>query len=437
MRELIRQVLQGYQSLKLEGQDAGYVLFSGQDPESRQDVLIKVLPRLLGDNPQIADRFNRLARAIRQLNHPNIATIEKVGEEAGLPYIVTQVIQKAQPLAAKLDQPWAVDTAADVVMQVGQALEHAYRKGVVHGSLSPTNVIVQDNGQVEVEDFGLAEFQDLVGVHLQEGASPYLAPERLSGQQTNARADVYSMGALLYSLLTKQAPANMQSEVLPPSYLNPEVSSEMDRVVLKALETDPADRYPDAKALMAALGSVMLVPARAVEKPAAASDRCPKCGAGNQSGRFCRKCGARLQQEHAPAARPKAAAAEPPPRLPKSILDEPIQVTTVEVQHQHVGEKKEIELGVGQGVKVHETSIAQPMLVATGDVQEMFPDPLPMPAAASLDSWPAQSEAPVLAMPEPPAMPVIDWAEIAPEMPKVPSIESLPSMDELDPGEDD
>ena len=139
---------------------------------------IKILPRVIEQNPQIAKSFQGLARTIRQLNHPNIASIRKVGEEAGLPYIITRSVEKAQPLTAKLNQPWAIDAAADVVMQVGQALEHAAKKGLVHGGLTPENVVVEDNGQVQVTDFGLNELQDIVGVQLKEAASPFLAPEK-------------------------------------------------------------------------------------------------------------------------------------------------------------------------------------------------------------------------------------------------------------------
>ena len=186
MRDLIRQILKGYKSLKLEGQDQGYVLFTGQDPNTRQQVSIKIVPRLLGEDPKIAARFTDLARAIRQLNHPNIASIRQVGEESGLPYVITRTLEKGHPLAADLDQPWAVDTAADVVTQVGEALEHAYKKGVVHGDLSPDNIVVQDDGRIQVTDFGMTELIELVGGETKKAASPYIAPERAAGGASTA-----------------------------------------------------------------------------------------------------------------------------------------------------------------------------------------------------------------------------------------------------------
>ena len=262
MRDLIRQILEGYKSLKLEGQEEGYVQFSGQDPDSSQPVSIKILPRLVGSDPKIAERFDDLSRAIRHLNHPNIAAVRKAGEEAGLPYIVTRTLEKGHSLAAKLDQPWAVDTAADIVSQVGMALEHAYNKGVVHGGLTPDNVAVQDDGRVLVTDFGLDEMMELVGVEAKKAASPYLAPERVVGQSADTRADVYSLAAILYGMLTKRKPQIVDGQVLPPSSFNPDVSQRMDDVVVRALAPNPADRYPDVKTFLTALGASTVVPAK-------------------------------------------------------------------------------------------------------------------------------------------------------------------------------
>ena len=105
MRDMIRQIVSAYQSIRLEGQGDGYVLFVGKEPGSKQPVSIKVLARTLGKDPQIAARFRALSQTIRQLNHPNIAAIRDVGEKAGLPYLVTRAIERAKPLTDRLNQP--------------------------------------------------------------------------------------------------------------------------------------------------------------------------------------------------------------------------------------------------------------------------------------------------------------------------------------------
>ena len=424
MRDLIRQILEGYKSLKLEGQEEGYIQFSGQDPDSRQPVSIKILPRSIGSDPQISERFNDLSRAIRHLNHPNIAAVRKAGEEAGLPYVITRTLEKGHSLAAKLDQPWAVETAADIVSQVGLALEHAYNKGVVHGGLTPDNVVVQDDGRVLVADFGLDEMMELVGVEAKKAASPFVAPERVVGQSADARADVYSLAAILYGMLTKREPQVVDGQVLPPSQFNPDVSPRMDDVVLKALAPNALDRYPDVRTFMTALGASTVVPSeqRAVEIEAGA--RCPSCGAGKQTGRFCRKCGARLGKPQTPA-QPEAPAPSEFPfqesALEEAVLDEPIQVTKVDVGR----------VRVGKGIEVSKTVIAQPTAVASLDLEVEFPEPLTMPEL-DVQQWAAIEHEPAITMPEPPEMPGIDWAEIAPPMPEVPVIEDDPATEESD-----
>jgi Protein kinase domain len=452
MRDMIRQIVSTYQSLKLEGQGDGYVLFIGKEPDSKQPVTIKVLGRTLRKDPQIATRFRALSQTIRQLNHPNIATIRDVGEKAGLPYLVTRVVERAKPLTDRLNQPWAVDQAADLTMQVGQALEHAYNKGLVHGSLSPDTVAVQPDGRVAVGDFGLAQLLDLAGVRLKQAASPYTAPERATGQAPDPRSDVYSLAAILYTLLAHRQPQVVQGQVLAPSRFNPDVPPALDNLVVKALAPDPAERYPDVKSFLAALGAVTLAPAvsrapalRAEKaKPAAAGQRCPRCGTENQTGRFCRACGAPLPQpgaasQPAPAAWPRsplAAAREAAPRAtteavpatateaaipPSSRAVEPIQITTIDVG----------TVEVGKGIAMENTVIATPMEVATGELASMFPTPLVMPQVDMSSLAPAADQA-LISMPEPPPMPVIDWADIAPPMPEVPTIEDIPIRREGD-----
>jgi hypothetical protein len=414
MRDLVRKILQGYGSIKVEGQDEGYIQVSGQEPNTRYKVSIKILPQALSEDPQIAARFEGLARTIRQLNHPNIASIRKVGQEAGLPYIVTRAIEKGQPLAARLNQPWAVDAAADVVMQAGQALEHAYNKGIVHGALTPQNVVVQEDGRVLVTDLGLSELRALAGGWVKGAASPFVAPERREGKPADARADVYSLAAILYGLLAQRTPQIVKGEVLPPGRFNTDVPPAMDQVLVKALSPAPADRYPEVKSFLAALGAVALVPAAEKALPVAPARRCPRCGTENQTARFCRKCGLRLEQP--------APAAPPQPAVTRSARDQPIQVTSVEVGR----------VDVGKGVELIETVIARPAPVAAGEFAAEFPAPLEMPRLDMQQLWPSLGGQPMIAMPEPPAMPVVDWAKIAPPLPEVPTADRNVSDEKSD-----
>jgi serine/threonine protein kinase len=425
MRDLMRQIVDGYRALKLESQDQGYVIFSAQDPDSRESLSIKILPRLLGQDPQIAQRFQALAQAIRRLNHPNIVPIRKVGDESGLPYLVTRALDKVQPLADRLDQPWAVDAAADLVMQVGAALEHAYQRGVLHGELTPEDIVLERDGRVLVSNLGLSELLSLVGAQATEVASPFLAPERVAGERPQAPADVYSLGAILYALLAHRPPQVVAGQVLPPSRFHPDVPEAMDRVVVKALAPDPADRYPDVKSFAAALGSVSLAARGETAPPDGAGRPCPHCGTANQTGKFCRNCGTPLEPREArdPHASHRPDRRETGPVSPqKSMLDEPIQITRIDVG----------SIEVGKGIEVQETVIARPTSVATGEVGAAFPELLPMPELDLHDLWPGSESEPAVTMPKPPPMPTVDWGEIAPRMPEVPTIEDISRNRESD-----
>jgi serine/threonine protein kinase len=440
VRDLVRQIVEGYKSVKLVGQDEGYVVFTGLDPDTQQAVSIKVLPRLLGREPQAARKFEAFSRALRQLNHPNIVAVRQVGARAGMPYIVTAAAEKGGRLASALDREWAIEDAADLVMQAGRGLEHAYNKGVVHGDLTPESIVLEDKGRVMVTDFGLRELMEMVGARAQDEDSPYIAPERAAGKPASPRSDVYSLAAILYRLLTGRSPQIVKGEVLPPSRFNPDLPPGIDPVVVRALARNPLERFPDVKAFLASLGGVAL--ARRVQAPASADSEgrtCPHCGTPNQTSRYCRKCGAQLEQ---PAARtserrrpeppavkapgPSQPALRPPPGVPQrrrpppraeSKLDEPIQITTIDVGH----------VDIGTGVELQKTVIAQPMSVASSEISAEFPAPLPMPElkVSASGLFAADFDQPPVAMPEPPEMPVIDWAEVAPRMPEVPTIEDV------------
>ena len=413
MRDLINQIAQAYRSAKLESQDAGALLVRAQEPDTKRPVWIQIMRGLLPSDPKIAARFRSLAMAIRQLNHPNIAAIRDVGEKGGLPYVVVRALEKAQPLAAKLDQPWAVDAAADVVMQAGDALEHAYKKGVLHGSLSPDVLWVESNGQVQVTGLGVRQILELLQVKLQQADSPYLAPERRGGGPADARADVYSLAAILYSLLSRRTPVIIQGKVLPTSRFNPDVPAQMDGVIAKGLAQDPAERYSDVHAFVAALGTVPLVPAVSAALSAPAARTCPKCGTRNPTGRFCTKCGATL---------PPVSAATPVPPEGEAITVEKVAASAVEGAPPAAQPNTVTTAETAVGPAGPGTAVRPPMGPVTTDTAPRFPEPLPMPEIDLEGVWARLAEQTRLCMPEPLEMPVLDWAEIAPPMPEIPAV---------------
>jgi hypothetical protein len=192
----------------------------------------------------------------------------------------------------------------------------------------------------------------------------------------------------------------------------------MDKVVVRGLAPNPADRYPDVRTFLTALGASTVVPA--TEAPAEASGQsCPNCGTEGQTGRFCRKCGYRLSKARPAAPRPPSPKREL--TVEETVLDEPIQITSVDVGRVHVG----------AGIVVGDTAIATHLEVASQDLDVEFPEPLDMPKL-DVRSWSVTDQELAIAMPEPPDMPVLDWAEVAPPMPQVPTIKDDVASEESD-----
>jgi serine/threonine-protein kinase len=242
----------------------------GRDIRLERDVAIKRLrPDLAGDAVFQA-RFRREAQAAAGLNHPNIVSVYDTGEQfdpaAGvdIPYIVMELVvghtlrdilrdgRKIQP-----------ERALELTTSVLNALDYSHRHGIVHRDIKPANVMVTAAGQVKVMDFGIARAVSDTAASMTQtaaviGTPQYLSPEQIRGETVDRRADIYATGCLLYELLAGRPPFQGDEPVslayqhvreipVPPSRLDPIVSPDMDAIVLKALEKDPANRYQTAK----------------------------------------------------------------------------------------------------------------------------------------------------------------------------------------------
>ncbi len=409
-RSLIRQIVGPYENVRLREQGAdGSVIVEARDSKNSQPVTIRIFPTLLGSEPQISSRFRRLAEAVRQLNHPIIVGSE-IGEESGLPYAVTQVLQRLHPLAQRIDQPWAVETVAGLAESVGEALEHAFRRGVMHGNLNPDNILLDEEGQVRITDLGLSQLKDLLGGSVRDTVSPYLAPEHAAGQPATPASDVYSLGVIVYALLARRLPAAEGGKLVPASQFNADLTPRLDAVLERALSVDPEKRYPSVGEFVGDLRQAA-VPTVATLGEARDAVRCPNCGTAGQTGRYCRTCGRQLR----PAKRPSTASMQPP-AVPKSKLDEPIQQTRIEI---------------GSGAEVLrpiETTPIQfdvPVAVAGDSISADFPEPLPMPQLSLEQLWPETSGHPPIVMPAFLAMPEVNWEDLVPPPSEVPELDSV------------
>jgi serine/threonine-protein kinase len=255
-------------------------VFSALDNVLDRPVAVKVLREHLARDPAAVARFRREARAVAAVSHPNIVAIHDVGTiEAdqvvdgrrvarGRPFLITELIV-GQPLdwLIRRDGPMSPQRVAEIGEAVAAALAFAHGSGIVHRDLKPANVMLTPWGHVKVLDFGIAlaaswtPAADGGRVH---GTAEYLSPEQARGWSTDGRSDVYSLGIVLYELLTGRVPfvgetpvaiAYQHLERLPerPTRLRPDAPAELERVIMRCLSKDPRERYDSAGALRGAL----------------------------------------------------------------------------------------------------------------------------------------------------------------------------------------
>ncbi|MEU0949496.1 PASTA domain-containing protein [Streptomyces canus] len=235
-----------------------------------RSVAVKTPRTDLAHDPALQERFRREAQSTASLNHPAIAAVYDTGEHfsygAQLPYLVMEYVDGMTLREALFSgPPLTVERALEVTAGVLEALAHSHQHGIVHRDIKPANVMVTWSGQVKVMDFGIARDARDVGLtqtSLVIGTAQYLSPEQAMGHAVDARSDLYSVGCLLYELLTRRPPftgespmavmyQHVQEEPRPPSLYNPEVGPRVDTIVLRALTKDPAYRYQSAQEMLA------------------------------------------------------------------------------------------------------------------------------------------------------------------------------------------
>ncbi|MET8943253.1 Stk1 family PASTA domain-containing Ser/Thr kinase [Streptomyces sp. NPDC004542] len=247
-------------------------VYLAHDTRLGRTVAVKTLRADLARDPSFQARFRREAQSAASLNHPAIVAVYDTGEDyidgVSIPYIVMEYVD-GSTLRELLHSGRKLlpERAMEMTIGILQGLEYAHRSGIVHRDIKPANVMLTRNGQVKVMDFGIARAMGDAGMTMTQtaaviGTAQYLSPEQAKGEQVDARSDLYSTGCLLYELLTVRPPfvgdspvavayQHVREEPQPPSVFDPEITPEMDAIVLKALVKDPDYRYQSADEMRA------------------------------------------------------------------------------------------------------------------------------------------------------------------------------------------
>jgi len=258
MTDSLPEKLGKYKIIAEAGRGNFAAVYKAVDTTLDRTVALKVLaPHLLWDYP-LVQRFQREVRVAANLDHPNIVTIYEVSQIEGVYFIAMQFLEgRTLSRILETEGPLPVSQAQAIVEQVASALDYARARGFVHRDVKPSNVIVAEDGRATLADFGLVkagEGTKLSTTGVVFGTPEYMSPEQAQGEKVDQRSDIYSLGIMLFEMLTGQVPfeADTPLEVpikhltaaLPlPREVNPDIPEPMEQVILKAMAKAPEDRY--------------------------------------------------------------------------------------------------------------------------------------------------------------------------------------------------
>jgi eukaryotic-like serine/threonine-protein kinase len=273
----IGQVLGHYRIVEQVGAGGMGVVFRAHDEQLDRDVALKILPQVALLSESARHQFRREALSLARITDPNVTMAFDFGRDDGIDYLVTEYVPGLTLDSKLAGRPLPEGEVLNLGQQLASGLETAHREGVIHRDLKPGNLRVTPEGRLKILDFGLAFLlhtdaettvtAPLTSSYSDAGTLPYMAPEQVKGQKTDARTDVWAAGAVLYEMSTGKRPfgdrtggqlvaAIFEEEPVSPRALNPKISGDLEKVILRALQKDPKQRYQSAGDLRIDLASL-------------------------------------------------------------------------------------------------------------------------------------------------------------------------------------
>jgi len=272
MNDLIGTTIERYKILSELGHGGMAVVYRATDTMLDRNVAVKMIltETTNRDKTQkLLRRFNREAKTLAGLSHPNIVKVLDYGEHENMPYIVMEYISGGA-LRKILGRPIPYAEAAAMLAPIAHALQHAHRKKIVHRDVKPENILINDSNQPMLSDFGILKFVDveesqgLTGTGKIVGTPAYMSPEQIRGREVDGRADMYSLGIVFFEMVTGRKPFNANTPIeLSMQHLHDPIPKakqfirdlplEVDKVIAKSIAKDPEDRYPNMAAFAQAL----------------------------------------------------------------------------------------------------------------------------------------------------------------------------------------
>jgi len=253
-----------YNIVEVSGRGGMGIVYKAEDTKLKRSVALKFLPPELIQDEEIKERFVLEAQTAAALSHPNICTIHEIDEEGGKSFIAMEYVE-GQSLRAKIEKgPLEIDEALNISMQVAEGLEEAHKKGIIHRDIKSANIMVTDKGQAKVMDFGLAKVKGATlltreGTTL--GTVAYMSPEQARGEEVDHFSDVWSLGVVMYEMLSGQLPFKgereasilysvVHEEPQPLKEIKRELPIELQQIINHALRKKPESRYSSAAEML-------------------------------------------------------------------------------------------------------------------------------------------------------------------------------------------